>query len=751
MRPAIKISCLTTTNQIFHILLLATSILSVTGCGAQYALRDGQKLIDQGQYEQGLNRIQDATNSAPRDSYIRSQYLQTREEVFQKLLQKAQNLLTADQLSEAKNAYQQILKIDPTSPKAMDGLRTLDAMLQAQNLLESAKKSMDVQDREAAINHLRKALIVRPQLTEAQTLLRSLTEPSTLPVSPTSLAGQFRKPISIEFRDASVMQIFDVIAQTSGLNFIFDKEVRGDTRSSIFLKNSTIESALHFTLLTNQLAYQILDNNSILVYPNTQNKQKEYQELVIKTFFLANANASDIAKTLQLIIKTKDLAVDEKLNTIIMRDNVEAIRMAEKIIAVQDIPEPEVMLEVEILEIKRSRLQELGIKYPENISLTPLTMGSGVPLTLRDLTNNINSRTTGTSIPSVTINAKANDSDVKILANPRIRAKNLETATIQIGERVPNVTTTSTPTFVSESITYTDVGLKLEVQPRIYLNSDVGIRVKLDVSNVVSQSQTKNGATAYQLGTRNAATSLRLKDGETQILAGLINNEDRRTGNKIPLLGDLPLIGRLFGSNADNSEKTEIVLSITPRLIRNIRAPDASISEFSTGTESGQKVRVDREFPLKNKADSVDAGSTEKSAKVNSTLILHSPSEAYVGEAFVVNVATQTKELFSRLAYSLKIDPTQFEILEIKPIPIIGSENNIDTQVQSEKNGQINITMAPNKGQTFKTNGIHLAITLKPLMKINEAKIPVLSATIISPTGDIVSQKLPNATEIVVK
>lgn len=730
---------------------LLLMIFFVTGCGPHYALRDGQQLIATGQYEQGLRRLEDATVAAPGDSYYRTQYLQTREEVIRNLLSKAQAMQSQGKISEAKEQYQQILKLDTDSPRAIDALRALDHSLQAQALLDSAKKSIAQNEPKAAINALRKALLLKPQLAEAQTLLKNLNEPAVLPASPTTLSTQFKKPISIEFRDASVMQIFDVISRTSGLNIIFDKEVRGDARSSIFLKNSTIEAALHFTLLTNQLAYQVLDNNTVLIYPNNQIKQKEYQELVVRTFFLTNANAIEVAKTLTSVIKSKDLAIDEKLNTIIMRDNIDAIRMAEKIIAVQDIPEPEVMLEVEVLEIKRTRLQELGIKFPENISLAPLTSGAGVPLTLRDLTNNINSRTTGVSTPTASVNAKAVDSDVNILANPRIRAKNLETATIQIGERVPNVTTTSTTTFVSESITYTDVGLKLEVQPRVYLDNDVGIRVKLDVSNVVSQSQTKNGATTYQLGTRNAATSLRLKDGETQILAGLINNEDRRTGNKIPLLGDFPIIGRLFGNNVDNKEKTEIVLSITPRLIRNIRPPDISVAEFSVGTESGQKVRIEPDPNSTVESTTSAPVAQEKSAKILSPLIIYSPLEAYLGETFTVNIATQSREKYAHFAYSLKVDPTQFDIEEIKSVSQPGSENSAKVEVQRDSNGQFNVILNPSNGPSFKVNGAHLSLALKPKIKVYGAKITIISAASIAPSGEIVNQVLPSPIEVNIK
>jgi general secretion pathway protein D len=174
-----------------------------------------------------------------------------------------------------------------------------------------------------------------------------------------------------------------------------------------------------------------------------------------------------------------------------------------------------------------------------------------------------------------------------VLANPRIRVKNREKARIHIGDKVPVVTTTAGATgFVSEAINYLDVGLKLEVEPQVFLEDDVGIKVGLEVSNIAQQIRSASGTVAYQVGTRNAATTLRLKDGETQVLAGLINTEDRRSADKVPGLASLPVVGRLFTNKDDTASKTEIVLLITPRVIRNIERPAARLSEFNSGTES---------------------------------------------------------------------------------------------------------------------------------------------------------------------
>ena len=190
-------------------------------------------------------------------------------------------------------------------------------------------------------------------------------------------------------------------------------------------------------------------------------------------------------------------------------------------------------------------------------------------------------------ISNPALNLRKEDSDTNLLANPRIRVRNREKAKIHIGEKVPVITTTSTANVgIAESVSYLDVGLKLDVEPNIYLENEVAIKVGLEVSNIVREIKSSSGTLTYQVGTRNASTSLRLKDGETQALAGLISDEDRSSANKIPGLGEIPLLGRLFSSHRDERSKTEIILLITPHIVRNLVRPGSDILEFTSGTDT---------------------------------------------------------------------------------------------------------------------------------------------------------------------
>jgi len=575
-----------------RIFLVFAAALCLAGCAAQLAYRDGQALVQQGRTPEGLAKLEEASRLDPGVAQYRIAVIQTRDRWAAAEVARAQALERQGRLDEAARVLQQLQASGHGSEPAAAELRDIERRRRADAGLAEAKAALGKKDVDSARAKLTALLLESPERDDARKLLRMTEERDNKPAPETVLAAAYRKPITIEFKDAALRSVFEVISRTSGLNFLFDKDVRTDVKTSIFLKNSTIESAVQLTLLTNQLEQRVLDANTVLIYPNTPAKQKDYQPLMVKSFYLTNADAKAVSASLKSLLKTRDIVVDEKLNLLIVRDSPEAIRLAEKVVALHDLPEPEVMLEVEVLEVKRTRLLDLGVRWPTQVSLAPLPATAGAALTLADL-RSLNKSRIGATVDPMTVTAQKTDTDANLLANPRIRARNHEKAKILIGERVPNITTTATSTgFVSESINYVDVGLKLDVEPTVYLDGDVSIKIALEVSSIISQLETKAGSVAYQIGTRTAQTVLRLKDGENQVLAGLINDEDRRSANKVPGLGEIPLVGRLFGEQADDNSKTEIVLSITPHIIRNVQRPEAALIEFDSGTENSLGARA---------------------------------------------------------------------------------------------------------------------------------------------------------------
>ncbi len=583
-------------------LALLLLIFSLTGCAGERAFREAKSLLSEGRTEEGLTKLETAVKENPNNIEFRTQLERQRQLHIQKLLTQGDNARAAGRFDEAEAWYQHVLKFEDGNSRATDGLQAIGSGRRRVAMMAKAEAAFKAGDMTGAEKLATGILDEDPANPGAVEIKRKIEEKTWQSrVASSELKSSFKKPITLEFRDANLKAIFEVISRTAGINFVFDKDVKPDLKATIFVRNSSIEDVINILLVTNQLQKSVLNDNSILIYPSTPAKVKDYQELVVKNFYLTNADPKQVMNAIKTVLKTRDVFIDERLNLLVMRDTPNVIRLAEKMIALQDKAEPEVVLEVEILEVKRSKLTELGLQWPNqftvvppltqtttatNLSSTPVVTNTLAPGRLTvDALRHLNGSNIGISSP--VLNLRGEDSDTNLLANPRIRVRNREKAKIHIGDRVPVITTTATANVgVAESVTYLDVGLKLEVEPRIYLDNEVAMKVGLEVSNIVQQVKSSTGTLTYQLGTRNASTTLRLKDGETQALAGLINDEDRASANKIPGLGDIPVLGHLFSSNLNSGSKTEIVLLITPHIVKNLAQPDAAAAEFASGTES---------------------------------------------------------------------------------------------------------------------------------------------------------------------
>ncbi|HRH82582.1 MAG TPA: secretin and TonB N-terminal domain-containing protein [Thiobacillaceae bacterium] len=595
--------------------ILALAAVLLAGCATDAALREGERLIAEGQPEAGLKQLEQAMREHPDELRTRTAYITHRDRHIAALLQQADALLRAGQPEAAEARYRAVLELHPQNPRAPAGLAAVQIARRNQELLAAAEAALNRNEPEAARIKLRAILAQTPDHAQAETLLKRLEEKArrATGIEPPQLGEAYRKQVSLEFREAPMRSVFDAVSRQTGLNFVFDKDVRADQRATVSARNTPIAEALDMILGSNGLARKVLNANTLMIYPNLPAKQREYEEVAVRSFFLANADAKQVMTMLKSIAKIRDVYVDEKLNMVMARDTPETLRLAEKLVAVADRPEPEVMLEVEILEVSRGKLLELGVQWPTQLSvlnveqttptsvITDTTGATTATNTIRQLPLNIRTvRNQGWGdlgvSPNPLLNLRSEDGDVNLLANPRIRVKNKEKAKIHIGDKVPVITSNVTSTGVtSESVSYLDVGLKLDVEPQVMLDGDVAMKVGLEVSNIVQQVKTATGTLTYQLGSRNATTSLRLRDGETQVLAGLISDQDRSSASKVPGLGDLPLIGRLFSSNRDEKNKTEIVLLITPRVLRNVERPELAEAEFLAGTEaavSAQPLRL---------------------------------------------------------------------------------------------------------------------------------------------------------------
>jgi len=745
---------------------LALLAVLLTGCAGYQTHRDGMALLAEGRVEEGLAKLSEATRAAPDNVSYRADLLRSREQTVNRMLAAANSERAGGRLVAAQAIYERVLVIDPGNSRAVLGLESLAMDQRHEAATAEAETLIKKRDLDAARAALKPVLLENPENGKAVLLQRQIDEQMAKEtMAEPSLKAKFTKPVTLQFRDANLKMVFEALSRTSGINVLLDRDVRPDLKTSIFVKDVSVEDTINLILLQNQLEKKVISDNTVFIYPVTPAKLKDYQDLKIRSFHLTNADPKLMLSMIKTLLKTKDIFIHEKTNSIVMRDTPDAIRLAEKMIADQDIAEPEVMLEVEVLEISRSRASELGIKFPE--TFTVATPDSVTTLSqLRDLS----SGALTVNKLSATLNLKLEDTDTNVLASPRIRVRNREKAKIMIGSRVPVITNSVTPLSTGGSVTtgsvqYLDVGLKLEVEPDIHIDNEVVIKAGLEVSSIIKQVTAEGGTIAYEVGTRNANTVLRLKDGETQILGGLISDEDRKTASKVPGLGQIPLLGRLFSSHKDDSTETEIVLSITPRIVGSARLPGVGELEYWAGTESSLRSSLLNIKPLGTVAMATSA-SAAPVARTRSTvprkdvspapqtpatahpvtLSWQGPAQAKPGDTVSLTLNVQAQQPVNSLGLQVGFDPGVFKALDVVEGGFL-KQNNAQSALNKsidQASGQIQLDASAGGSDGASGSGSLVTLVFEAIAANPSSQIVVSRLTPSGPGGEALPASTPD-------
>jgi general secretion pathway protein D len=560
--------------------LSALMLLLLSGCGTA-ALRQAKDLQARGEEELAQAVLQKAVLDDPGNMAVRQAWMLQRDRTVGALAAQAEQARQAGHDDEVASLLQRMQAIAPDHPRTVALRSEVEGRARLQRLWREAQASFESQAYERAEASLRALLTENPGHEGARAMLgriAELREQQARAQSSLTLATAMQ-PITLEFRDAPLKTVFEALARAANLNFVFDKDVRGEAKVTLFLRNTLVDEALHVILSTQQLGAKLLNDNTVLIYPATQQKQRDLLDTVTRTFYLVNADPKQAQTLIRTIAKTRDIYVDDRLNLLVVRDTPQVMRLIERLIANLDLPDPEVMLDLEVLEVSSKDVDQLGLSWPSTASY-------GVPDSTASLTTSSSLRwSVANPLALATLNATRGATN--LLANPKIRARNREKAKILLGEKLPVFTTTTTANVgVSSSVNYIDVGLKLDIEPQVQLDGDVTMKVALEVSSVTDKTSRSDGSLAYQVGTRQASTTLRLRDGETQVLAGLLNDNESHSASGIPGLLDIPILKHLFGTITNSRDKTEVVLLVTPHIIRNIVQPVAASSFLPSGTEA---------------------------------------------------------------------------------------------------------------------------------------------------------------------
>jgi general secretion pathway protein D len=529
-------------------------------------------------------------------------------------MKRADALFDEADFGKALREYLAAQSLDPSLPRATQKVQLLTKLRDSDLYFKEGQDYEKNNKPKEAYRSYKQALSIYPDNKEAKASYDRLRQSKRTKMDGFELNLKSNKPITLKFKDARTRDVFSILSQLSGINFIFDDTVK-DQNITIFLENATFQQAMDIITNLSKLGKKVLNESTIILYPRTPDKTKQYDELVVKTMYLTTLEAKKAVNLLRTMLQLKKIYVNEDLNALVIRDTPEMVDVAQKIIDANDIPEAEVLLDIEVLQLTKKDEVNFGLalsRYaisvagtsPSNqflsdtlVNSTTSSGGTGVTTSpVLDPAQQLlqlfswNKYGAFMTVPSATYNFGKSISNGEVLSNPKVRVKNREKTKFNVGSRVP-ITTTSTNGTVgglNVNVQYVDVGVKVNAEPTIQLNNEITIKLSLEVSNILSQQNIGGKdslTTVVTIGTRNVDTVLNLKDGETSIIGGLLEDSVNKSKQKIWLIGDIPIIGPLLSNNSDTKTKGELILAITPRIVRSLMIPDSDVSSFWSGRE----------------------------------------------------------------------------------------------------------------------------------------------------------------------
>jgi len=588
------------------VLLTAVCCAGIIGCSAgRKSFNAGLELEQASRFEEAMYSYVEAMKAQPEENEYRVRFLKARDRAAWERNKRGEALMAKGDYAGAMAEFQTAWGFDSTQGRYHQSMERASRLKHSRMFMSEAEtfeKQHKFRESAAAFN---RALELDQDCVPCKEGVVRVAGHKKNRLAGFELTLKSAKPITLKFKDAKLKQVFAVITQLSGINFVFDEALK-DQNVTLSLENATFQQSLDLLTSMFKLGRKTLNESTVIIYPKTPDKTKQYEDMVVRTFHLDYMDAKKAVALIRTLVQVRKIHINEESNSFMVRDTQEVANVIEKIIDIYDLPESEVVLDIEIVEITDNDTEKLGLLLSNyNVQLGAFTSAGKLMSTSLTSTASSSSTTSAgidtllkafslkgyggfVTVPYATYNFGKSLTKGEVLSNPKIRVKNREKSKFNVGTRVPITTTTTTNGTVSVNVQYVDVGVKVSAEPFIQANNEVTIKLGLEVSSVLSRETVGSADSATvvaTIGTRNLDTVLSLKDGETSVIGGLISNSINKDKKKVYLLGDIPLLGPLLSSNNTTKDKTELVLSITPRLVRGITVPDHALSTIRTGRE----------------------------------------------------------------------------------------------------------------------------------------------------------------------
>lgn len=580
-------------------IVVVMAAVVVAGCGASRSYTRGQRAAHAQQWDEAVEYYRQALQGAP----DRAEYKIALERAMQAAagshVVRAREYEAAGRPDEALREYRQASEFDPSNRSIAARAGELDRELRER--LEASRP--------------------RPPIEAMREQARRNSQEPVL--NPTS-----KEPLNLRFSNTSLRDLLNFIGNSTGINVTFDRDFQ-DRSVTVQQEGVTLDQALQQIMLSNQIFYKVLNERTIIIATDNTAKRQQYEEQVIKTFFISHADATELAQLVNTVILAPQMAIQPRIapnktaNTITVRASAPVAEIIEQVIRINDKPRAEVIIDVQILEVSRERAKRFGLNLtdyalggifsPEQApggssggtgtgaattggATAPSNVGSPPVFNANTISTGISAADFYLAVPAAIVRFLESDSQTKTVAKPQLRGTEGQKVTLNLGEEVPVPSTTFTPLAQGgaaanplTSFTYRPIGVIVEMTPRVTYEGEIVLDLVLE-NSARGQDSTIAGQTLPAFASRKVTTRLRLRDGESNLLAGLLREDERRSLRGFPGLLRLPLLQQLFADNDTNIRQTDIVMLLTPRIVRSHQLSANDLSPIYIGTQGNMAV-----------------------------------------------------------------------------------------------------------------------------------------------------------------
>jgi general secretion pathway protein D len=575
MRPAIVVA------------LVAALALPVTADKAKDLFKKGQDAEARQNYEVSYDLYKQAYDLKPRDLRYRAAFERVRFEAGASIVHRAQKLRDDGKLEEAVAEFQKAVEVDPSS------------FIAQQELKRTVRMINDIKN-------------PQPQAAGPPNSLEQRVKEAPGPVE---LAAISNTPITTKLTEDSKV-IYSTIGQLAGINVLFDPDYVSK-RIKVELNGVTLEEALEITALESKTFWRPVTPNTIFVAQDNPAKRKELEQSVLKTFYLQNLSQptelQDVVNAIRAVLDVQRVQQLLSQNALVVRGTPDQIALAEKLVDDLDKARPEVIIDIAVMQVSKDKSRTLGLSPPTSATVTlqsninpvtPTTTTTGTTTTTTptgtgttglslNTLGNLNATDFQVTIPSANLSAVMGDNDTKLIQNPQIRALDGQKASLKIGDRVPVATGSFQPgiggvginPLVNTQFQYLDVGVNIDITPHVHAGREVTLKISMDISSVTGQSSI-GGISQPIIGQRKIEHEIRLKDGEANLLGGILEDQQTKSLSGIPGLAQIPILKYLFGQSNTDHRENEIVFAIVPHIIRGTDVTEINQRAIDIGTST---------------------------------------------------------------------------------------------------------------------------------------------------------------------